>query len=304
MSSADQQRFITMARDYDRMAPVLVPMYDWLQEEILRLLQVEAMTGCLVDLGAGSGIFLEKALARNPELTGVWVDASPAFQEVAQERLARFGTRVSYLLSLLEAAWEAQLPGPVQAITSMSAIHHLEHDEKYALYRRCFDCLAPAGWLLNCDEMQTVSREAYRQSLLFWVRHVEAARHHLPPEEIPAYEQWCAHFARWKARNIDNMDAPKHKGDDLHEPFLDQLHWLQEIGFTDVDLFVKYHLWCVIGGRKGGHTGSDGEATRESARGFLKQFPGEHSSEDFMAEKHAETEAEEERRNDRKGETV
>jgi hypothetical protein len=26
--------------------------------------------------------------------------------------------------------------------------------------------------------------------------------------------------------------------------------WLTEIGFTQVDLFVKYHLWCIIGGQK------------------------------------------------------
>ena len=67
MTTADQQRFITMAQDYDRMAPKCVPMYDWLQEEMLRLLRVEEMgAGYLVDLGAGSGTFLEKALARRP----------------------------------------------------------------------------------------------------------------------------------------------------------------------------------------------------------------------------------------------
>jgi len=41
--------------------------------------------------------------------------------------------------------------------------------------------------------------------------------------------------------------------------------------------------------------GQSAPETRESARGFLNQFPGKLSSESFMAEKHAETEAEEAR---------
>ena len=250
MSTADQQRFLTMAEDYDQLAPALVPRYDWLQEEMLRLLCVERMgAGCLVDLGAGSGIFLEKALARNPALRGVWVDSSPAFQAVAQRRLARFAERITYIVSPLEDAWEAQLASPVQAITSMSAIHHLEDAEKRALYQRCFALLAPGGWLLNCDEMKTLTQEAYVRSLHFWVRHVDNAAPHLSPDQLAKYAQWRHHFAGWKARNIDNIDKPKQQGDDLHTAFVEQVLWLREIGFIGADLFVKYHLWCIIGGQ-------------------------------------------------------
>lgn len=169
MTAEDEQRFLLMAEGYDRMAPLLVPGYDWLQEEVLHLLQVERMGGgCLLDLGAGSCIFLEKALSRNPALHGIWVDASPAFGEVARRRLARFADRLTYIISPLEEPWEAQLDQPIQAIASMSAIHHLEREEKRALYRRCFALLPSGGWLLNCDEMQGISREAYLQGLHFW----------------------------------------------------------------------------------------------------------------------------------------
>ncbi len=251
MATVDRDRFLTMAEDYDRMAPALVPMYDWLQEEMLRLLQVEALeAGCLVDLGAGSGIFLEKALACNPQLTGVWVDSSPAFRTVAERRLARFAERMVYIASPLEASWEAQLTLPVRAITSMSAIHHLEREEKHTLYQRCFNLLVPGGWFVNCDEMQTLSRAAYRASLEFWLRYVDDAPSRLPADQQEAYAGWRAHFAGWKTRNLDHFDEPKVKGDDLHESFLDQVRWLQEIGFANADLFVKYHLWCLIGGRK------------------------------------------------------
>lgn len=54
-------------------------------------------------------------------------------------------------------------------------------------------------------------------------------------------------------------------------------------------------------------SGQGEQSRRVSARGFLKQFPGKLSSEEFMAEKHAETEEEERRmeaRKHRKGETA
>ena len=250
-SRIDQQRFLVMAEDYDRMAPLLVPMYDWLQQVMLHVLHLEPRDmGCLVDLGAGSGIFLEKALLRHSGLHGVWIDSSTAFMAVAQRRLAPMAARMTYILSALEAPWEAQLATPVHAITSMSAIHHLESAEKYALYQRCYAALAPGGCFLNCDEMATVSREAYLNSLQVWVEHVEAAEYALAPEQHADYQRWRAHFARWQTRNIEHADAPKHQGDDLHEAFLTQMNWLQQIGFTGVDLFSKYQLWCVIGGRK------------------------------------------------------
>jgi hypothetical protein len=40
------------------------------------------------------------------------------------------------------------------------------------------------------------------------------------------------------------------KGDDLHELFTLQMQWLKAAGFANVDVFVKYHLWCAVGGQK------------------------------------------------------
>ena len=57
-------------------------------------------------------------------------------------------------------------------------------------------------------------------------------------------------FDNWKVRNLDNIDVPKTKGDDIHETFTEQINWLNEIGYVNVDLFIKYHLWCLIGGQK------------------------------------------------------
>ncbi len=251
MDAADRQRFLQMAEAYDHMAPLLVPMYDFLQQEMIRQAEIATLARPrIVDLGAGSGRFLEKVLAANPQASCYSIDSSEAFLAVAHRRLARFGERVAYVRATMEDDWERQISRPVDAIFSMSAIHHLEHNEKQAIYAKCFDLLSDGGWFMNADEMRTVDEQAYLASLKLWARHVDQQRPAVPVELAEHAETWCRHFDNWKRRNIDGFAAPKSKGDDLHESFVDQVHWLRNIGFVEADVFVKYHLWCIVGGRK------------------------------------------------------
>jgi hypothetical protein len=93
-------------------------------------------------------------------------------------------------------------------------------------------------------------KEPYKNSLIYWANYVTSSKGIVPDELKPYYDKWNAHFDNWKLRNIDNFSLPKYKGDDLHENFIDQLNWLSEAGFRNQDIFVKYHLWNLIGGQK------------------------------------------------------
>lgn len=255
MKQIDKHRFFTMAEAYDRMCQHLVPGYDFLQDEVLKIVAADGKRDMtVVDLGAGSGIFLEKALIHLPGAKAYWVDYSEDFLSVAQQRLARFDGRVSYVQASFEDDWESQVEGQVGLILSMSAIHHLENVDKQQLYRRCFEKLAPSGWLFNVDEMKTLHRDGYLANMRFWVRHVQDVEERMQEagdeEQLPYYEKWTSHFSKWKQRNVTNIDVPKVKGDDIHESFVNQVDWLHEIGFDDADVYIKYHLWCAVGGRK------------------------------------------------------
>lgn len=252
MEYDDRDRFVRMAKDYDRVVPVLVPRYDFLQEEMLALARLgDRAAPRVADLGAGGGRFLERVLAAHPRATAWWVDSSEGFRSVAQRRLERFGDRVRFVLSPIEADWESQVEMPLDAVFSMSAIHHLDSAEKRALYARAAAALAPGGWLLNCDEMKGFSEESYRASLEYWVAHVHASHDRFLALDPAAAQGMLTHFARWTERNVTNFGRPKTKGDDLHDPVADQLDWFREAGLQAVDLYVKDHLWCLIGGHKG-----------------------------------------------------
>lgn len=251
MEQIDEQRFFTMAETYDRMCRLLVPKYDFLQDEVLDLLPIAPdQEAVFVDLGAGSGILLEKVLARWPRAKCYWVDYSQDFFQVAREKLACFDGRAEYILSPIEADWESQIGGQVDAILSMSAIHHLEETEKKTLYRRCWETLRPGGWFFNIDEMKTISQDAYLSSMHLWIKHVQETRQELAADRLPDYQKWKNRFDNWELRNVVNIGKPKTKGDDIHQDFISQVNWLREIGFSKVDVFIKYHLWCAIGGRK------------------------------------------------------
>jgi tRNA (cmo5U34)-methyltransferase len=251
MTQTDKDRFFNMASCYGAMAPYLVPCYAWFQERMLDLLfEDDRADKFVVDLGAGSGLFLDRLLRRYPEARGAWVDYSADFQEVARKRLSPHGDRVRFILARLEENWEDQLEGAPDAICSMSAIHHLTPVEKRRLYERCHRRLKPGGWFLNCDEMRADDPAAYLNTLLYWVRFVDRTAPTVPAERREPCRAWCEKFEGWKDRNIVHRGQPQLPGDDIHERYIDQLLWLREIGLADADLLAKFQLWCLIGGRK------------------------------------------------------
>ena len=87
----------------------MVPGYDFLQNEVLAMIDVGAPPRFALDLGAGSGIFLEKIMALFTNVQCLWIDYSDDFRDVAQRRLERFGSRVSFHLSRIEDPWQDEL---------------------------------------------------------------------------------------------------------------------------------------------------------------------------------------------------
>ena len=95
MNKIDEKRFFTMAEAYDKMAPKLVPQYDFIQDEMIRSLGIKNYKNpVIIDLGAGSGIFIDKILNTNPTAVCYWVDYSEDFLKVAKNKLSKYGDKV------------------------------------------------------------------------------------------------------------------------------------------------------------------------------------------------------------------
>ncbi len=252
MEQEDRERFHTasMANDYDQMCRLIVPGYDFMQDTLINILKFEKIDDIvLLDLGAGSGIFIEKILNEFPDSICYYLDYSNDFMNVAKNKLERFNDRVTYIQSNFCDNWESEIKTP-NVITSSSAIHHLLNNNKKMLYNKCYNLLDNNGWFFNIDEMKTLNNEAYVKSLYYWIYHNEKLKDTISDDLSDAYADTMKKFDMWKKRNVNNINLPKKEGDDIHESFLVQLEWLDQIGFKNTDLFCKVFLWCMIGGQK------------------------------------------------------
>jgi SAM-dependent methyltransferase len=107
----------------------------------------------IIDVGSGNGEFLKVFLEEFPDASGVWTDASPEMLDIAKERLASFGDRVSYRLVDMTALAGADLPRDVDAVLTSRAAHHLDRAGLHAFYADAAEILAPGGWLINLDHI-------------------------------------------------------------------------------------------------------------------------------------------------------
>jgi tRNA (cmo5U34)-methyltransferase len=253
MKQLDKDRFHSksMATAYDEMCQLLVPGYDLMQDTLIDFLRFESINNIiLLDLGAGSGILIEKILKEFPDSKCYYLDYSDDFMDVAKNKLEKYHERVIYIKSNFCDFWEPLLKDKPNVITSTSAIHHLSNENKKKLYKKCYDILRKDGWLFNIDEMKTLNNTAHLKNLHYWIYHAQKQGNTLPDNLVDSYNGWMEKFDLWGKRNIDDIHLPKKEGDDIHESFSVQLDWLNEIGFQNTDIFCKYFLWGMIGGKK------------------------------------------------------
>jgi tRNA (cmo5U34)-methyltransferase len=228
------------AAAYDAAAPVIHPCYLAVQDHVLSAIPFpREVVLRAVDLGGGSGRLAERILTEFPAASVVVIDQSEPFLALAKERLARFGSRAGCLHQRLQDDWHAEVQ-PVDLIVSTSAIHHLEGDEKQALFEKCHTALSPGGVLINGDEYRPQDDERFRQLLCEWGEHMERA---LAEGAIPF--SFGATVESWKKRNLDNFGAPAKSGDDCQETIEAQLERLAVAGFESRAIWSDA-LWAVL----------------------------------------------------------
>jgi tRNA (cmo5U34)-methyltransferase len=216
--------FTAHASEYNAQRRHLLPPYDrfyGVAVEALGLSEREPRR--ILDLGAGTGLLTAHVAERYPAAAFVLIDGSAAMLKQAQELL---GERVETIV----ADFAEPLPdGPFDAVISALAIHHIPDEAKHDLYVRSFAALAPGGVFVNAEQVAGPTRfldEAY----LEWHATAAAARGTTP-------EQWAAALKRFEHDHLSTVG--------------DQLGWLVDAGFSDVDCLMKEYCFAVLFGRRG-----------------------------------------------------
>jgi tRNA (cmo5U34)-methyltransferase len=220
-----RRHFEDEAKEFDRIILTLVPHYLTIVRVLAESIPIERSAPLrIIDLGCGTGTLAAKVLERFPNAQFTCLDAAENMIGIAKAKLARY-PQVHYV----EADFQSfDFDGRYDAVVSSLAIHHLLTDaDKQNLYRRIYENLNIGGVFYNADVI-------------------------LAPNDF-LQDMYMNEWRRFMARTIskDEIEGewiPKYQQEDHPARLADQLSWLSEIGFADVEVLWKYYNFAVYGG--------------------------------------------------------
>lgn len=166
----------------------------------------------ILDLGTGDGRLLALLRIDRRDAKGVALDFSPTMLAAARERF-----RGDDKIQVIEHNLDNSLPelGQFDVIVSSFAIHHCTDQRKRTLYAEIYNALSPGGVFCNLEHVAPGTAELHGRFLRS-LRITEA-------DEDPSN----------KLVNVE-----------------EQVRWLREIGFQDVDCHWKWLELALFGGTR------------------------------------------------------
>jgi len=198
-----------------------------------------------LDIGSGDGAMSELVRSFAPTAEAVLVDFSEPMLARAGRRLGGEGWR-AVRADLSGPGWLQALPaGPYDAAVSSFAIHHLTAERKRALFAELLGLLAPGAMFVNVDVVVIGGPLAG----LF-------------------DEQILANAAARRGGGQHGGEEPfDDHSEDRPDPVEDQLAWMREAGFEDVELHFKWAEGAIFGGARPAAGAAAGGAPRTTRKG-------------------------------------
>jgi tRNA (cmo5U34)-methyltransferase len=224
-NSGVKAEFDRAAKTYDSVRRLMIPCFDDFYGTAVRMLQFDHGDAFdVLDLGAGTGLLSALLHEHFPKARLTLVDISDEMLARARDR---FAGEKDVQIAVSDYSVEP-LPGRFDAIVSALSIHHLDDPGKAALFGRIHAALQPGGQFVNAEEVLAPTEALDARYWDEWERQARAAG--APEEEFAGVEERAKYD---KPAKVD-----------------DQLRWLREAGFADVDCYYKYLMFAVYGGRR------------------------------------------------------
>jgi len=212
------------AEGYDRQRRQLIPCFDDFYGMALSLVETDIPSPRILDLGAGTGLFANFVLQKYLEAKLTLIDFSDKMLEGAKQRFGQTAN-VQYIAADYS---KYNFTESYDVVISSLSIHHLIHEEKKNLFASLFHALRPGGIFVNADQVRgrTPQTDAYYKQR--WLAAVSASG--LPQEAINA--------------SIERRKL------DINATEEEQIQWLKEAGFIDVDCMYKNLEFAVFYAKK------------------------------------------------------
>lgn len=226
------------------LADIFVPAREEQISTLLQLIPASADEDfTVVELASGEGKLIEAILERFPRCHALALDGSATMRERVQQRLSRFQHRLEVRpFELSEPAWRDELPGGIRCVLSSLCVHHLNGSGKRQLFRDMLKHLVPGGALLLADIIQPADQHI---AAFFAQQYDEIVR-----EQSRGRRGDLSGFEEFERQQWNYFRYDYGKPDLYDQPSLlsEQLRWLQEVNFRQVDCYWMRAGHAIYGG--------------------------------------------------------
>ncbi len=217
-------KFDRGAKSYDRQRSDVIPNMDQIYTIIAELASSEVPGPKILDLGAGTGLLTEQLFKKYSGGSFTLIDISMEMLNIARERF-KGNPNFRYIQ---EDYLKTDFEDSFNIVISSLSIHHLNDNAKKNLYSKVYEILNEGGIFLNADQVLVPSSENEYIYQRNWWEKIETGS--LKQDE--------------KEFIIDRMKLDK------PSTLKNNLRWLENCGFTNVDIFYKYYNFCILYGKK------------------------------------------------------
>ena len=226
-TSTIKEHFESEAFEFDSQIVKIIPYYDQMITALIDSVQFDTFDNIrIIDLGCGTGTVAKRLGDKFPNAKIVCLDIASKMIEIAKYKL---GDRKNTEFIVGDFSG-IDFKEPFDVVVSSLALHHIQTDEeKKEFYTKIYNILTKSGQFMNADVVLATTDYQQNINMNRWIDYMNRS---VPMEEIQQ---------RW---------IPAHKAEDRPSGLIDQLKWLDEIGFETVDVIWKYYNFCVYGGKK------------------------------------------------------
>jgi tRNA (cmo5U34)-methyltransferase len=225
--------------DYGR---AFTPDRERQQAIVAELIAAVTPARSVLELCCGAGDLAKLLLERLPEVRLRALDGSPSMLATARQTCAAYADRLELqAFSLAATDWRALQPAP-DAICSSLAVHHLDGDQKRALFGDLFAALRRGGVFVLADLVRPASAAGWQVAAEDWDRVVAARSRELYGDDRAwrRFEELRWNYFRW----------PDDNGIDHPSTVAEHVLWLTAAGFEAIDLHWLLAGHAILSARK------------------------------------------------------